>query len=83
MVNSEDLSIGNFRSYAHLINLPVQLAFRTPEYFEYKSLTEYPIRLVMHGYIHTTCMNRSLVQIHINTLVKSIDSKKIATTFYV
>ena len=41
--------IGNFRSYTHLINLPIQLLFRTPECFEYKSLTEYPIRLAICG----------------------------------
>ena len=45
----------------HLINLPIQLVFRTPECFEYKSLTEYPIWLAICGYIRTTCMNRSLV----------------------
>ena len=77
-------SIGNFRSYTCLINLCIQLVFRTPEYFEYKSLTEYPFQLAIHGYIHTTCTNRSLVQICINTLVsKSIYSKKSAMTFYV
>ena len=75
--------IGNFRSYMHLINLPIQLVFRTPECFEYKSLTEYPIWLVICGYICTICTNRSLVQIHVNTLVKSIDLKKSATTFYI
>ena len=34
-------------------------------------------------HIRTTCMNRSLFQIHINMLVKSLDSKQSATTFYV